>query len=219
MSTLKDKATLGQQLSCPSGEAAKEVGDMMFSSNQTMIYNTIDQLDVNKGQNILEVGFANGRHIPYLFEKETDISYTGIEISDAMIAASKENNIQLSDEKKIELLKTENNGILDFDKEAFDICYSVNTIYFWKNPLRHLIEIYRILKPKGTFALTFIDRDFGKTLEFTKQGFELPGIEEIKALLRIVDFKNIQLKEHREAAISKDGSNVIRPYYIVTSTK
>ena len=83
-----DMQLLGQLLRCPSGIYAKEVGEYTFFSNRTMIFNTIDCLSLLPNSNVLEIGFGNASHLPYLFEKEPTIHYTGEETSVEMITES-----------------------------------------------------------------------------------------------------------------------------------
>jgi SAM-dependent methyltransferase len=53
---------------------------------------------------------------------------------------------------------------LPFEDETFDKIFTVNTVYFWENPVEFLNEIYRVLKDDGTFVLTFGQRDFMEKL-------------------------------------------------------
>lgn len=89
-----DMRVLGQLLRCPEGEKAQAVGDYLFSSNSQMIYTTIDCLPLKAGMRVLEIGFGNGKHLPYLLEKVPQLQYVGGELSAAMIAEATAYNHQ-----------------------------------------------------------------------------------------------------------------------------
>src|SRR5690606_40822940 len=91
----EDKRTtreLGAQLRCPSGPDASAVGDLMFASNAEMISRTIDQMNIQPDEHILEIGFGSGKHLPYLFSKVKNLHYYGLEISTAMIKQAEQCN-------------------------------------------------------------------------------------------------------------------------------
>ena len=89
-----DMRLLGQLLRCPIGEKAQEVGDYLFASNSQMIYTTIDSLILHPNIKLLEIGFGNGKHLPYLLEKAPQLQYVGGELSAAMVAEATAYNHQ-----------------------------------------------------------------------------------------------------------------------------
>jgi len=78
---ITDMRLLGQLFRHPEGDYAKEVGDFIFASNSAMINCTIDYLALQPHQKVLEIGFGNGKHLPYLFNKESSLQYIGVETS------------------------------------------------------------------------------------------------------------------------------------------
>src|SRR5690606_27670480 len=96
--------TLGKQLRCPSGEHAKQIGENMFLSNSNMIFKAIDLLQIETGSSVLEIGFGNGQHLPYLFGKAQNLHYTGVDISEEMVKEATQNNIDLVNQKKAEFI-------------------------------------------------------------------------------------------------------------------
>ena len=124
-----DMQLLGQLLRCPSGIYAKEVGEYAFFSNRTMIFNTIDCLSLLPNSNVLEIGFGNASHLPYLFEKEPTIHYTGVETSAEMITEAAVSNPELVAQQSVSFLQVQPDERLEFNI-LFDVCFSVNTLYF-----------------------------------------------------------------------------------------
>lgn len=102
---ITDMAALGRQLCCPEGALAQEVADYIFVSNEYMIRQTIDRLGLTSGERILEVGFGNGGHLPYLFAQGDNLHYTGIERSEEMLLRVREYYMLLIEQGKVVFLK------------------------------------------------------------------------------------------------------------------
>jgi len=92
---------LSKQLRCPSGKHAKQIGENMFSSNSNMIFKTIDLLQPKTDSLVLEIGFGNGKHLDYLFDKTQKIRYIGIDHSQEMVKEATQNNTELIQQKKL----------------------------------------------------------------------------------------------------------------------
>jgi len=136
---ITDMRLLGQLFRHPEGDYAKEVGDFIFASNSSMINCTIDCLALQPHQKVLEIGFGNGKHLPYLFNKESSLQYIGVETSSAMITEATEYNNVLVSQKKVHFLEVAADKLPNFD-HSFDVCFSVNTLYFLENGVNVIIE-------------------------------------------------------------------------------
>lgn len=211
--------TLGEQLRCPSGQFAKEVGENMFLSNGNMILKTIDSLDIKSKSSVLEIGFGNGKHLPYLFDKNQNLTYTGIDISEEMTKEATLNNTDLVNQKSAEFLVVKPDEKLPFKNDSFDYCFTVNTIYFIGNPKEYFLNILNFLKPNGKLSIGFIAKDFGEKLPFTQKGFTFYSSEEITSSLLQIGFNSFEIKNLTEDTITKDGQKVNRPFSIVTAEK
>ena len=98
----------------------------------------------NVPENAVEVGIGSG-----LFAKPLGIK-RGIDPSWAMIQKAKERGLQV------------NYGIaenLPWNDNSIDYALMVTTICFVDDPLKSISEVYRILKPNGTFVIGFVDKD------------------------------------------------------------
>ncbi|MFT3994719.1 MAG: class I SAM-dependent methyltransferase [Dysgonomonas sp.] len=210
---------LGKQLRCPSGKEAKEIGENMFQSNHNMILESINHLALSSDTHILEIGFGNAKHLSYLFNKEKQLKYYGIDISKEMVDEAEKNNDSFVRNEKAVFQQVCGNGLLSFENETFHSCFTINTIYFWQNPQFHFDEIYRVLKEKGLFVISFIEQSFGQRLPFTQKDFIFYEIDTVEAFLHRSGFQQIETYQLVEDAISKNGQKVIRPFVIMTATK
>jgi SAM-dependent methyltransferase len=107
---------------------------------------------------------------------------------------------------------------LPFGDDRFDKIFTVNTIYFWTNPSEYLNEIKRILKPNGTLAICFADKNFMKNLPFTPHGFTLYEIETVKQLLEKAGLTIKNTLKKLEEIQSKIGEKIERAYYVVIAS-
>lgn len=205
---------LARQLRCPSGPYAREVGDNMFQSNFNMICKAIDALKVTENGQVLEIGFGNGKHLPYLLSQATGLSYRGVDISEVMVQEATDNNHS----ENAQFFLTDGSGALNFSDRTFDACFTVNTLYFWGNVPLQLAEIRRVLKSSGKFTMAFIEQEFGRRLPFTQTGFTFYGKEELSRHLLSAGFSNVSYEDFTEDVLSKDGQPVVRPFTVLTAS-
>lgn len=208
---------LGAQLRCPSGPMAQQIGDNMYRSNSNMIRTTIDILHPGKSASVLEIGMGSAKHVPYLFAKAGNLQYHGVDISAEMVSQASNNNAGLVASAAAHFQSVEDTGTLPFHDQSFDDCFTVNTIYFWADPVHHLREIYRVLQPQGRLAITFIEKDFAEKQAFTQIDFVHFTTQQIYVLLQDAGFMAISIVRQEEETVTKDGKEVKRPFVVVTA--
>ena len=206
---------LAQQLSNPEGEVGKDVAKMMNETNISMTKETIKALLLTDNEKILELGHGNAGHLSYLLDFAENINYTGLEISETMKSEAETINQKYLSQTKFQLYDGKK---IPFEAESFDKILTVNTIYFWEDPVGFLNEIYRVLKEHGSFVLTFAKKDFMKTLPFTAD-FKLYDYEDIELLISQTNFKRMIKSEKEEFIKSKSGEQVKREYNVLTIKK
>src|SRR5262249_44396216 len=70
---------------------------------------------------------------------------------------------------------------------------TVNTIYFWADPIAALREIRRTLGAGGRLVVTFNPPATAGKLPYTKHGFKLYEPERVRDLLRNAGFRDVEL--------------------------
>lgn len=219
---MKKKLTatqVAEQLKCPSGQQGVLIGQQMFTSNRGMIYESIAYLPFKENEQVLEIGFGNGEHLNYLFSKYPSMDYYGIETSQVMIneARIRENN-RIS-EQKITLLKTSCCYLSELNELRFHHCFSVNTTYFWTEPLALLKQIHRILHENGTITLALISKESAQKQSFTDCSFRLYTPNELEQLLLNADFENPKIDWFEEEVFNKMNEKINRSYWIIQANK
>lgn len=204
-------AELASQLSHPTGEKGNEIAQMMNETNIGMTKNAIVNLDLAPNDSVLELGHGNAGHLEFLFSQCQNNHYTGLEISTLMHREAQQTNQSFIDAGKASFLLYDGEHF-PFTENQFDKSFTVNTLYFWKDPAGLLAELARVLKPKALFALTFAHRSFMETLPFTPFGFTLYNPDEVMKLVGQSSFILKQEDSRTETVMTKDGQAVERQF-------
>jgi ubiquinone/menaquinone biosynthesis C-methylase UbiE len=207
---------LAQNLANPQGEKGIEIGEMMNATNIGMTLESIKTLLIEDDETVLEIGHGNAAHVKGILNKAQNLKYTGIDISETMHNEAKRLNEEFENQAEFVLYE----GIkLPFEDKKFDKIFTVNTVYFWKEPVDYLNEIYRVLKDNGTFVLTFGQRDFMEKLPFTQFDFILYNTDEMEETVSKSLFKRMKISEKEEEVKSKTGDETITRNYTVLTIK
>ena len=164
---------------------------IMNIMNQRQYKAVLDNINMENGNTILDIGFGNGYLIQKLFKKNNSIKICGIEISPDMIKkASKKFSVLINNGKlKISL---ENINKTSFENETFDKICTVNTIYFWDNPEKCFAEIKRIIKSNGIFLNLIYTKEYLEKTIFSKYGFRKYTLDDI---IKITEKNGMQIIE------------------------
>lgn len=212
----EDLKILAQHLANPQGEKGIEIGKMMNATNIGMTLESIKTLLIEDDETILEIGHGNADHVKSILNKVRNIKYTGIDISETMHHEAKRLNEEYKNQADFLLYEGEK---LPFEDKTFDKIFTVNTVYFWKEPVEYLNEIYRVLKDNGTFVLTFGQRNFMEKLPFTQFDFTLYNTDEMEETVSKSHFQRMKISEKEEEVKSKTGNETITRNYTVLTIK
>lgn len=212
--TQEEIKELEKQLSCPDGKLGVEVGKNMNETNINMTLSTIDSLELEDNDSVLELGHGNCGHLQKLLATANNINYFGLEISKTMHEEAKAINTTT----QAEFLLYDGETI-PFKNNSFNCVMSVNTIYFWSNPQKLITEIERVLKPNGICILTYANKEFMKNLPFVGDKFQLFGTKEMETLVSASHLKIDELIHKTEQVTSKTGDSVERTYTLAKLKK
>ncbi|SHM59738.1 Methyltransferase domain-containing protein [Chryseobacterium carnipullorum] len=207
---------LAQNLANPQGEKGIEIGEMMNATNISMTLESIKTLLIEDDEYILEIGHGNVGHLKNILSRAQNLKYTGVDISQTMHDEAKRLNEDFKSQADFVLYEGKE---LPFEDQTFDKIFTVNTVYFWENPVEFLNEIHRVLKKDGIFVLTFGQRQFMETLPFTEYNFTLYSNSEMEELVSESHFKRMKISEKEEDIQSKSGKETIHRIYTVLTIK
>jgi ubiquinone/menaquinone biosynthesis C-methylase UbiE len=209
---------IAAQLRLPHAEKGISMANMMQENNSGMIASAIAAMQLQPGDQVLELGPGNGAHIAAILEHAQQITYTALEISSLMQQEAIRLNSAAFETGQATCQLYDGLTIPCADG-IFDKGMTVNTLYFWEKPVKLLLEIYRVLKPGGTFCITFAQRDFMEQLPFTKYGFELYDTQKAKDLIGQTPFEIADIETKTEHIKSNTGDFISRDYTTVTIRK
>nr|WP_239454190.1 class I SAM-dependent methyltransferase [Bacillus suaedaesalsae] len=149
---------------------------------------TIELLNLQPKERVLELGCGAGYAINLILEHNAVEQVVGLDISPTVIKSARKRNKKAIEENRAILVQG-NVQSLPFPERSFDKIFSIHTVYFWENVYKTLSEIYRVLKPGGTFMITLCD---GKDHE-KWEGVQLKMEQEFLPSAKQLEFNNIQL--------------------------
>lgn len=209
---------IAKQLRRPDGAKGLEIAAMMQESNAKMIAHSLQHLDISPDDQLLELGPGNGAHLASIYSHSGPKKYHGLDISETMIDAATQYNQTLVQQDLADFVLYDG---FDFPYESnyFNKIFTVNTVYFWEDPLKTMSEFERVLRPGGQLNITFVDRQFMSSLPFTKFGFALYDEEAIKHITNNHHFEIKDLISDIDQVKSPQGDTVVRKFWTILLKK
>jgi arsenite methyltransferase len=148
---------LAQQFRQPSGLLGRLIG-FLFRINREGIDWTINLLEIQPTDHVLEIGFGPGHGIQAAASRATQGRVAGVDFSQTMLEQATGRNAVAIDAGLVELCLGDATALL-YPENTFHKAFATNVIYFWKDPLAYLRELHRVLKPGGRVALYVIAKE------------------------------------------------------------
>jgi arsenite methyltransferase len=201
------KKFIAAQLRKPSGFFGQFVTVRLLNLvNAPLNRLVLEMLHLQPEDHVLEIGFGGGDLIARMARIVTHGHITGVDFSADALEVCRKRFDTLIKAGTIEL-RCANVDALPFDANIFTKVCTVNTIYFWPDPLAALNQIRRVLKKDGTLLVCFSPRAVMEKQEFTQHGFRLFEPEEVKSLLSTAGYRDVRLVfgQHRfgECAVAE----------------
>lgn len=136
----------------PEGEAGKAMLSRMNDSHFEVTGWALGLWTLNPNDVVLDIGCGGGMTLKRVSDSLNDGVLFGIDYSDVSVQMSSELNKTdvMSGKVMISKGNVEN---LPFEDDKFDKIITVESFYFWPDPIENLKEVRRVLKPKGHFLL------------------------------------------------------------------
>lgn len=208
---------VASQLANPTGHAGITAAERMNQSNGDMILKAIELLDCQPEDRVLEIGPGNGKYAESVVQQAPRIRYRGTDISKTMIEEGLRINHSRVPSGQIGFDLTD--GLtLPYPDGSFDRVFSVNTVYFWRNPSQMVAEICRTLKPRGVCCLAFGSKSFMQNMPFVNEEFTLYSQQDMESLLQKNGMVVLKSKSRLHKTTSAAGIKLIREEIFVLAT-
>jgi len=212
-------AELASHLGNPKGEVGLAVGEFMNRVNMKLSEDAYRRLDLQRGDNVLEIGVGNGLFIDSLLQLAPDTRYTGVDISETMLTSAAQANPALVENGRVSL-KLASVDDMPLDDASIDRAVTVNCIYFWPDPAKALQEIRRVLKPAGRLIVAAVSPETAATSPHFKleHGFRIYDAEALEKMHREAGFASVSVDIYTETVKRPDGTPYPRKYSMLKAT-
>jgi len=182
---------IARQSSCPSGWLGRVIAGIM--ARETTVENALALrlLDPRPQDVVLEIGFGHGRVIAELASRCSQGSVRGLDSSPTMVQMATRLN-QAAVDRGLVQLDAGDSSALPYASDMFDCALTVHTIYFWSQPLDHIREILRVLKPGGKLVVGFRPDSERFRSAFPASVYTFRSLEQTRDLLFATGFKRIE---------------------------
>ena len=150
--TQQDVTELGNPRK-PQGEEGVQMLERMNNSHAAVTAWAFSFLDVKEDDRILDVGCGGGAALARLSARAPKGHLAGVDYSSVSVQESRNHNRADVETGKMEILEGSVEA-LPFPDDQFDKIVTVESFYFWPNPVEDLKEVRRVLKKDGIFLLT-----------------------------------------------------------------
>jgi ubiquinone/menaquinone biosynthesis C-methylase UbiE len=195
---------MARQLRMPSGWfGATVVSRIMNRVNRSIINSTIELLQIEPHQELLEIGFGGGTALSQIAARLRTGAVYGVDISPDLVHKAERKFRKEIAEGRVRVLS---GGMsqLPFSESTFDRVFAINTIYFWPDPLQGMCEIRRVLRHEGRAIVSMRSKENMQNYSVTKYDFHLYLPDDAAALMREAGFRNVQVVLRREGTLTNE---------------
>lgn len=173
----------GRQLRHPSGWFGRFwIAPLLNSGNRKLLDASLKCLDARAAERVADIGFGGGYSIDQLIPLVKPERPIGVEVSEMMVDLGGE---KWDDKVEMYLAAVSE---MPLSEGSLDAVLTVNTIYFWSDPVTALKEIRRVLKPEGRLVLAVGKAWAMRLSPITWFSFRLYSEKQLRALLEKAGF-------------------------------
>lgn len=184
------RAFLAKQLGYPSGIFGRLLMKLLNKGNANMNDFTFQQLELQPGDAVLEIGFGGGYLLEKIIDSQIPSPIAGIDPQMDVVKMGNKKFSQAISEGTLELQQASGENLPYEDNTFTKIC-TVNTLYFWSNPQAVLKESHRLLQPQGKLIVCYNSPEFLEQAKLTHYGFTAYQPAELESLLVNAGFVDV----------------------------
>ena len=183
----------------PVGFGGKIMVAMMNVGHSAVARWGLQFLNAAPDAKVLDCGCGGGANIKRLLKKCSQGVVRGIDYSSVSVEKSKKVNEAAVTEGRCDVLCA-SVAELPFESEQFDAVTAFETVYFWPDLPQCFREVYRVLKPGGTFLIcNESNGDSDKDEKWTEiiGGMTIYKDAELKTYLEQAGFHEVQIHKKK----------------------
>ena len=183
----------------PVGFGGKIMVAMMNVGHSAVARWGLQFLELAPDAMVLDCGCGGGANIKRLLKKCPEGIVKGIDYSPVSVEKSKKVNEVSVTKRRCDVLCA-SVAELPFESEQFDAVTAFETVYFWPDLPQCFREVYRVLKPGGTFLVcNESNGDTDKDEKWTEiiGGMTIYKDAELKAYLEQAGFHEVQIHKKK----------------------
>jgi len=180
-----------RQFRLPHGLFGRLAGWYMSHENQRLNAMAIDWLDVQPGDDVLEVGSGPGHALELLVERTAARTVTGLDPSPEMIEQATARNRQAAEAGRV-ILAMGAAESLPFADGQFSRVLAVSNFHVWQNQLAGLREVRRVLREGGRLVIC-VRRAVKSPWPWTSPGVSRSQLDKDQQQLEAAGFRHVQL--------------------------
>jgi SAM-dependent methyltransferase len=179
------KQAFTKQFELPTGSMGRLAAWLMSMSNKEKNQWLIDKLNIQPGDQVMEVGYGTGEVIDRLASLQDAGFIAGIDHSQLMYEIAARRNLVHRASNKVALHWGDVWGI-PYSTDYFDIIFGGNVHFFWKRPSHEFDFLQRFLKPGGRLVMVFqprwirSERELIGEMERIREDYQAAGYKRIK---------------------------------------
>ena len=112
----------------------------------------VGQVSLPRSGLLLDVGCGGGGTVGMLAKMAPEGRVFGIDTSEASVAVSRKANRPLIEAGRVAIIRG-TVAALPYEDSGFDLVMTVQSHFFWPDPLSGAREIWRVLRPGGTLVI------------------------------------------------------------------
>jgi ubiquinone/menaquinone biosynthesis C-methylase UbiE len=188
--------TVGRQFGRPHGPLGLIAARLMRGGNAPLNRWMVDLLEVEPGDRVLEVGFGPGVALAELLARASGGFVVGVDASGLMVRKARSRHGTDVAAGRLEIHQGDA-GSLPYDDATFDKACAANVIYFWLDAVGTVRELRRVLRPGGTVAVAYLERErmpASVAAALSQGGARLFGPGEVEQVVRAAGFEAVRVE-------------------------
>jgi ubiquinone/menaquinone biosynthesis C-methylase UbiE len=188
-----------EQARKPDGLFGRMVMSVIFDQGNTFLNDFVNELmSVQVDDRIIEIGFGTGKLIYRMAQQIENGLIEGVDFSRVMVSIARKRNKKNITNKKVKIIEG-NFDEMPYKKESFTKACSINTLYFWPEPVQTAKKIVKILEPYGKLILAFEDIKQLQQRKLNQEVFHFYSKDEVEDLLIKAGFsKNVSIVSRKK---------------------